>query len=47
MLLFLVACNSKDTNNDNKYIEPINEQEVFSYLKDDLYNLLYKANGNK
>lgn len=47
MLLFLAACNSKDTNNDNQYIEPINEQEVFSYLKDDLYNLLYKANGNK
>lgn len=46
-LFLLCACSGEkeDQYTDEEYIEPINEVEVFKYLKDDLYTLLYKANG--
>lgn len=46
-ILLLTACSSKkeEEYKEEEYIEPINEVEVFKYLKDDLYTLLYKANG--
>ena len=48
MLFLLCACNEKELIDDNiennNFIEPVSEIEVFEYLNDDTYNLLYKAN---
>lgn len=56
LLLVFLLCGcgnqSENTDNDsntietNKYIEPINEIEVFDYLNDDTKGLLYTANDD-
>ena len=51
-LCMLGGCSKQEAPIDDEtdktvYIEPVNDVDVFGYLKKDVYDRLYKANGDK
>ena len=53
ILLLLSSCGSKEEEKDDipdtasDFIEPVNDIEVFSFLEKDMYERLYRANGDE
>ncbi len=45
VLLCLVLCSCTKTNEEITYIEPVNDLYLFDYLKEDVQDVLFKANG--
>lgn len=47
LILFIFAGCQKQKEEENLYIDPIDDKEIFSYLNQETYNLLYAANNNQ